>query len=55
MSDDKTKPIKDEELDKVSGGYILEHNPIEGGPRNPIGPKPGPKPPHNPLHNPEPM
>ncbi len=57
MSDDTRKgqnePIEDEKLDKVSGGYVIEHNPTEGGPRNPIGSKPGP--PQNPLKHPEPM
>jgi len=33
MSDEKQldkKPIKDEELDKVAGGYVLERNPVQG-------------------------
>ncbi len=54
MSDDtrkeQTKPIEDEKLDKVSGGYILEHNPI-AGPKIPGGSEP----PQNPLPHPKPM
>ncbi len=53
MSDDtrkEQKPIEDEKLDQVSGGYVKVKSPIDGP--NPPG---GPRPPQNPLKHPEPM
>ena len=44
------KPIEDEKLDKVSGGYVLEHDPTHR--ENPPG---GTRPPQNPLKHGEPM